>query len=69
MIKYIYIFIINVFFFYNIFYEYAFFQNSAHGRQTKLEAQGPSHNSKYVNSAYSMKKYYFMTNNVKIMLF
>ena len=46
-----------------------FFKTQPHGRQTKLEAQGPSHNSKYVNSAYSMKKYYFKTNDVKIMLF
>ena len=46
-----------------------FFKTQPHGRQTKLEAQGPSHNSMNVRGAYSMKKYYFMTNNVKIMLF
>ena len=31
--------------------------------------KAPSHNSMNVRGAYSMKKYYFKTNNVKIMLF
>ena len=56
--KYIYIYY-KLLFFINIFYEYTFFQNSAPGRQTKLRAQGPSHNSKYVNSAFYEKILFF----------
>ena len=39
-----------------------FFKTQPHGRQTKLDAQGPSHNSKYVNSAYFMKNYVILKN-------